>query len=246
VCGRDNGTPGYHPSLGCTRPPSLPDFPSGPCPSADSMHYHLLSLRAVGGQQGPYFLLRRRASLDAWGPVRHPPPSAAASLICRPRSAICSLGPSVSHRSTLPPTDDHRIESSHVTQFVSLPPILASLESSETHPFGTSRTRPNANIAPRSALPVHPRRPCTPVRSRDEFAAYQAIVGDPEERREKLREWYRGCIVTGARSQTIGTYRTIRAASNVRFLGGSSLRILRCFIEEDIAPRIQCHLQVVS
>lgn len=109
------------------------------------------------------------------------------------------------------------------------------------------------------------------TRSEDEVAAYQAIVGgddaddaeltaagEPETTRlEKLRDWYRSCIATGSeitnqRDSRVDPLdfddlcRTIRAAGNVRFLGGSSLRILQRFIKEDIAPRIQCHLQVVS
>lgn len=101
------------------------------------------------------------------------------------------------------------------------------------------------------------------TRSKDEVATYKSIMDDPEletshpQRVERLREWYRSCIATGSEITNLrdsrvdaldfeDLCRTVRAAGNVRFLGGSSLRILRRFIEEGISQRIQCHLQVVS
>lgn len=74
---------------------------------------------------------------------------------------------------------------------------------------------------------------------------------------DRLRDWYRECItkaseITNERDSRVDRLnfkelcRTIRAAGSVRFLGGSSLRILRRFIDEGIADRIQCHLQVGS
>ncbi|KAG8670743.1 hypothetical protein FPOAC1_003977 [Fusarium poae] len=38
----------------------------------------------------------------------------------------------------------------------------------------------------------------------------------------------------------------IEAAASVRFFGGSSLRILRQFLDKGLAGRIKCHLQVGS
>jgi hypothetical protein len=101
------------------------------------------------------------------------------------------------------------------------------------------------------------------TRSPKEFAAYQSImsdaepVADPATRHERLRAWYEDCLATAlettsnSRSKVDalnfdGLCQMITEAKSVSFIGGSSLRILRQFIETGIAHKIRCYLQVVS
>lgn len=94
-------------------------------------------------------------------------------------------------------------------------------------------------------------------RSVDELKAYDNILKQSfPKRTESLRSWYKGCAKrieqeecnskTSVQPLNLNTvYKAIEAAASVRFFGGSSLRILRKFLEKGVAGKIKCHLQVV-
>lgn len=96
------------------------------------------------------------------------------------------------------------------------------------------------------------------TRSKEEVDQYEAIRrnADLSQRRDSLRDWYKECILRSkASNQENGTTVNpldfsllrdeIQNSNDVRFMGGSSLRILRRFIETGVAHKIQCNLQVV-
>lgn len=95
-------------------------------------------------------------------------------------------------------------------------------------------------------------------RNEAELKAYNDILTKPfPQRAQNLRGWYEKCISrmgreesnskTFVRSLNLDSVcRTIKAAASVRFFGGSSLRILRQFLERGVAGKIKCHLQAVS
>ncbi|RKK10431.1 hypothetical protein BFJ65_g14431 [Fusarium oxysporum f. sp. cepae] len=76
-------------------------------------------------------------------------------------------------------------------------------------------------------------------------------------RTDNLRDWYNKCIwrlehdkklsdISVERLVMDNVLNRIRTAGSVRFLGGSSLRILQQFLDRDVASKIKCHLQVGS
>ncbi|KPA35560.1 hypothetical protein FLAG1_11732 [Fusarium langsethiae] len=95
-------------------------------------------------------------------------------------------------------------------------------------------------------------------RSADELKAYDKILKEPfSQRTQSLRNWYEGCIKrieqeecnsnTSVQPLNLNAvHDAIEAAASVRFFGGSSLRILRQFLDKGLAGRIKCHLQVGS
>ncbi|KAM5348815.1 hypothetical protein ACJ41O_008638 [Fusarium nematophilum] len=96
-------------------------------------------------------------------------------------------------------------------------------------------------------------------RSEGELVSYEAImeVEPLKQRVEGVRDWYRGCIKQAEENpenQGISVRAlnlnslcdTIRRAASVEFFGGSSLRILREFIQRGVAHKVQCSLQVGS
>jgi hypothetical protein len=95
-------------------------------------------------------------------------------------------------------------------------------------------------------------------RSADELKAYDKILKEPfSQRTQSLRNWYEGCIKrieqeecnsnTSVQPLNLNAaHDAIEAAASVRFFGGSSLRILRQFLDKGVAGRIKCHLQVGS
>ncbi|QPC71724.1 hypothetical protein HYE68_002476 [Fusarium pseudograminearum] len=95
-------------------------------------------------------------------------------------------------------------------------------------------------------------------RSADELEAYDDILNEPFPQRTKiLQHWYEGCVkrITQKESNSNtsikplnldAVYNAIEAAASVRFFGGSSLRILRLFLDKGVASKIKCHLQVGS
>ncbi|KAF4447654.1 hypothetical protein F53441_8858 [Fusarium austroafricanum] len=96
-------------------------------------------------------------------------------------------------------------------------------------------------------------------RSEFELKMYDGImaVSDFEQRTQHLRGWYERCISRLERhqgnSQTSvkplfmsSVWDEIEAAESIRFFGGSSLRILRQFLQKGLASKTKCHLQVGS
>ncbi|KAH7323143.1 hypothetical protein B0I35DRAFT_427188 [Stachybotrys elegans] len=94
-------------------------------------------------------------------------------------------------------------------------------------------------------------------RDEDELATYQRIMQQSYPQRvDSLRGWYRECIASKqkARNPHVSVQslqfeklcQDVAKATNVRFFGGSSLRILRKFIDAGVAPRIQCNIQAGS
>ncbi|KAM0554715.1 hypothetical protein ACHAPJ_006786 [Fusarium lateritium] len=95
-------------------------------------------------------------------------------------------------------------------------------------------------------------------RSEDELKAYDDILTEPfPQRTQSLQDWYQKCTNrierdesnsrTSVRSLDLNSIcETIKAAASVRFFGGSSLRILRQFLDKGVAGKIKCHLQVGS
>jgi predicted DNA-binding protein YlxM (UPF0122 family) len=94
-------------------------------------------------------------------------------------------------------------------------------------------------------------------RSADELKEYNNILKEPfPQRTQSLQNWYERCIKriehdecnsnTSVQPLDLNAvYDAIKTAASVRFFGGSSLRILRQFLDEGVAGRIECHLQVV-
>uniref|UniRef100_A0A0B7KHW6 Uncharacterized protein n=1 Tax=Bionectria ochroleuca TaxID=29856 RepID=A0A0B7KHW6_BIOOC len=105
-------------------------------------------------------------------------------------------------------------------------------------------------------------------RTNDEIERYHAAVqeeyGEPSNQYRKVLEkddtsnavgkWYDGCIAEEqkkyeAQNTSVSQLdieslcKAINAARNVRFMGGSSLRILRQFIEKKVASKVNCYLQ---
>ncbi|KAK2122117.1 hypothetical protein NOF04DRAFT_1316671 [Fusarium oxysporum II5] len=97
-----------------------------------------------------------------------------------------------------------------------------------------------------------------PSRSAQEVRAYNSIlgeVGDSDSRAVKMRGWYDMCIRrlenntctsnTTVEPLVLGNLVSqIQNAKSVRFFGGSSLRILRQFLDRGVGNRVRCHLQV--
>lgn len=95
-------------------------------------------------------------------------------------------------------------------------------------------------------------------RSANELKAYDDILNEPFPQRTKiLQHWYEGCVKRIAQKESNSNtsvkplnldavYNAIETAASVRFFGGSSLRILRLFLDKGVASKIKCHLQVVS
>ncbi|KAK7217736.1 hypothetical protein V2G26_005739 [Clonostachys chloroleuca] len=113
-------------------------------------------------------------------------------------------------------------------------------------------------------------------RTNDEIERYNHAVqkeygehskGDPLNQDEKalgkdkesnaVENWYEECInkeqqKTEGHDTSVGQLdieslcKTIKAARNVRFMGGSSLRILRQFIEKKVASKVDCYLQAAT
>ncbi|KID97008.1 hypothetical protein MAJ_07013, partial [Metarhizium majus ARSEF 297] len=96
------------------------------------------------------------------------------------------------------------------------------------------------------------------ARSVDEIKSYQGIMKAPfAQRVESLRGWYKRCIERAeTRPDNSGSSvlplnfnslcDTIKAATSVRFFGGSSLTILQRFIKSGVASNVRCHLQAGS
>jgi hypothetical protein len=94
-------------------------------------------------------------------------------------------------------------------------------------------------------------------RSADELKAYDNIMKKPFPQRSRgLEDWYEECAKrieqeecnseTSVQPLNLKTvYNAIETAASVRFFGGSSLRILRLFLEKGVAGKVKCHLQVV-
>ncbi|VUC28739.1 unnamed protein product [Clonostachys rosea] len=105
-------------------------------------------------------------------------------------------------------------------------------------------------------------------RTKDEIERYEAAVqeeyGEPSNQFKKALEkadtsnavekWYNDCIAneqkkSESQSTSVGQLdieslcKAINNARNVRFMGGSSLRILRQFIEKKVASKVNCYLQ---
>ncbi|KAF5978997.1 hypothetical protein FCOIX_5565 [Fusarium coicis] len=95
-------------------------------------------------------------------------------------------------------------------------------------------------------------------RSEQEVRAYNSVlgeVGDADSRAIKMRDWYDMCI-RRLENNTCTSKTTveplvldnlighIQKAKNVRFFGGSSLRILRQLLDGGVGDRMRCHLQV--
>uniref|UniRef100_A0A8H7NI10 Uncharacterized protein n=1 Tax=Bionectria ochroleuca TaxID=29856 RepID=A0A8H7NI10_BIOOC len=105
-------------------------------------------------------------------------------------------------------------------------------------------------------------------RTHDEIERYHAAVqeeyGEPSNKYKKalgkddtsnaMEKWYDDCIAKEqkkyeAQNTSVGQLhiellcKAINAARNVRFMGGSSLRILRQFIEKKVASKVDCYLQ---
>ncbi|GKU16215.1 unnamed protein product, partial [Fusarium langsethiae] len=95
-------------------------------------------------------------------------------------------------------------------------------------------------------------------RSANERNAYDDILKQPIPQRIKsLRTWYKNCLGSIKKEKSNSNTSVqpldldavcgaIETAANVRFFGGSSLRILRQFLDKGVAHKIQCHLQVGS
>ncbi|KAF5024995.1 hypothetical protein F66182_2946 [Fusarium sp. NRRL 66182] len=94
-------------------------------------------------------------------------------------------------------------------------------------------------------------------RSKEELKSYDDILAEPfPQRTQSLRTWYEKCVsrmeLEGNSKTSVGSLDltslcdAIKAAASVRFFGGSSLRILRQFLDQGVAGKIQCHLQVGS
>jgi hypothetical protein len=95
-------------------------------------------------------------------------------------------------------------------------------------------------------------------RSEDELKTYHDILTEPfPQRTRSIRHWYEKCVrriqQEGSSSNTSiqpldldFICEGIKTAATVRFFGGSSLRILRQFLERGVAGKMKCHLQVVS
>ena len=96
-------------------------------------------------------------------------------------------------------------------------------------------------------------------RSEGELKIHKATMETKQYnlRVEALRDWYRECIKhaetrpenkeSSIQSLNIDTLcETIKEARSVRFFGGSSLRILRQFIEKGVAEKVECSIQVVG
>ncbi|KAH7173706.1 uncharacterized protein B0J16DRAFT_195830 [Fusarium flagelliforme] len=95
-------------------------------------------------------------------------------------------------------------------------------------------------------------------RSADELKAYDNIMKEPfPQRSRSLQDWYEGCAKrieqeecnskTSVQPLNLkNVYNAIETAASVRFFGGSSLRILRQFLEKGVASKVKCHLQVGS
>ena len=96
------------------------------------------------------------------------------------------------------------------------------------------------------------------ARNQIELEAFDTIMKEPlEQRREKLRHWYKECTyrIESAKSSQGTSVKAldfeslcadIEKAATVNFFGGSSLDILQRFIERGVASKIDVHLQVVS
>jgi hypothetical protein len=94
-------------------------------------------------------------------------------------------------------------------------------------------------------------------RSADELKAYDNILKEPfPQRTQSLQNWYKECAKrieqeecnshTSVQPLNLNAvYNAIETAASVRFFGGSSLRILRQFLDKGVAGKIKCHLQVV-
>ncbi|KAG8673510.1 hypothetical protein FPOAC1_006823 [Fusarium poae] len=95
-------------------------------------------------------------------------------------------------------------------------------------------------------------------RSADELKTYETILNESfQQRTQSLQNWYEECVKRIAHKEGNSNtsvqplnlnalYNAIENASSVRFFGGSSLRILRLFLEKGVASKIKCHLQVGS
>lgn len=95
-------------------------------------------------------------------------------------------------------------------------------------------------------------------RSEDELKTYHDILTEPfPQRTESIRYWYENCVRRIQHEETSSNTSVepldldfvceeIKTAATVRFFGGSSLRILRQFLERGVADKMKCHLQVVS
>ncbi|KAM0352906.1 hypothetical protein ACHAPU_001789 [Fusarium lateritium] len=95
-------------------------------------------------------------------------------------------------------------------------------------------------------------------RSEDELRAYDDILTQPfPQRTQSIRDWYEQCISRIEREESNSNTsvhpldldyvcQKIKTATNVRFFGGSSLRILRQCLERGVAGKMKCHLQVGS
>ncbi|KAF5664040.1 hypothetical protein FHETE_7249 [Fusarium heterosporum] len=95
-------------------------------------------------------------------------------------------------------------------------------------------------------------------RSKDELEAYDHILAQPSTQRTRsIPAWYKKCIDRLEREESISNTsiqpfdldvvcHKIKTAPNVDFFGGSSLRILRQFLEKGVAGKMRCHLQVGS
>lgn len=94
-------------------------------------------------------------------------------------------------------------------------------------------------------------------RTKDELNEHENIMRlEGAQRDQRLRDWYTSCIDRAEKAH--GKHGAvepldlnmlcdiIRASDDVQFLGGSSLRILKKFIEMGVASKVKCHLQVVS
>ncbi|KAF5979018.1 hypothetical protein FCOIX_5563 [Fusarium coicis] len=95
-------------------------------------------------------------------------------------------------------------------------------------------------------------------RSEGELRAYNRIlkeVPDFDLRTVEIRDWYKMCIErlkkkkdtsnTTVKPLALGHLLSqIQDAKSVRFFGGSSLQLLRKFLDEGVASKIKCHLQV--
>lgn len=96
-------------------------------------------------------------------------------------------------------------------------------------------------------------------RSEGELRIHKAIMDakQHEPRAEALRGWYKECIKhaetspenKGSSIQPLNIdslCETVKEARSVRFFGGSSLRILRQFIERGVAKKVECNIQAVG
>lgn len=99
-------------------------------------------------------------------------------------------------------------------------------------------------------------------RTPEELRKYQGVIDSatPSSAPDRFNTWFNDCIERLGGSRVEGDVRfeelemsalgqlcgDIARAESVQFLGGASLSLLENFLKQDLGPKIDCHLQVVS